>query len=143
MRGKTDAPAHGRRAWDRFVVRGAPVIMALALVMMLVAGVLSITALRGLNRIDAAERNTCVRIQNLRAEVNAQGRIIFITLDTIRQGTQAQKNPRTLAYGALADLVSYQPPTDCKAAVDDPTGYQRPDPIPFTKLTPRPALPAP
>lgn len=121
--------------------------MGLALVMMVVAAVLSIGALRGvsrvntaIDRVDAAERNTCVRIQNLRGQVNQQGQIIFITLDTIRKATENKRNPRALAYGALADLVLYQPPTNCKQAIDDPLGYVRPDPIPFARLSPRPSL---
>lgn len=146
-RGRSGKPPHGRRKSDGLLVRLAPVVMLLALVMMLVAAVLSVGALKGvsrvdkaIDRVDAAERNTCVRIQNLRGQVNQQGQIIFITLDTIRKGTQGQKNPRTVAYGALADLVEYQPPTNCQKAVDDPIGYVRPDPIPFAQLTPRPSL---
>lgn len=140
QRGTKGDPPHGRRTEDGLLVRLAPVVMAAALCMMVVAVVLSVAGLRSVSRINSAEKKACLSARLLQREVNAQGRIIFIALDTIRIGSEKTGNGRASAYGKLADQVSFQPAINCKTQVDNPNSYVLPTPIPFKDLTPRPAL---
>jgi hypothetical protein len=88
---------------------------------------------------DAASLGQCRRVNVLRQQLNVTEAAVYMTLDQASNSPNLKSTPegRAIAkrYKTFARAVTYTPPTDCKAAVENPLKYQAPDPVPFYKLS--------
>jgi hypothetical protein len=83
------------------------------------------------DRIDAAVRGGCERLQRLRDDVNVQGDGQY---DVIRLASGRVPEPFATLYRRIARETSYSPPTDCAAASDHPLTYKPPPLIPWSQI---------
>lgn len=106
---------------------------ALAIVALLTNVVLTLDRDRvAVDRLVAAERGVCERLQSVRDGVNRHGAIIYVVLRRAAQtAAEAGDDRRAENWRIAAGLPMYRPPTNCRAAVDHPLTYRPPQPIPF------------
>lgn len=121
-------------------VRLSVVLSLLALAGTAVATVVGLVsldaALDGTNAdladVRRSELATCRRVQVLRDQSNREARVIFLTLDGAARSARSRGSRRFADfYTALADTVTFTPPTDCRRAVAAPGIYEPPAPIRF------------
>jgi hypothetical protein len=84
-------------------------------------------------RLDVGEQVQCQRVQKSRERSNVSEARQYLVL------INAVSNPRTPArirerYTDIANTSTYDPPTDCRAAVAHPLTYRRPPSMPFSRL---------
>lgn len=130
------------------MLRLAPVGLAAALVLMIIAIVLSIGAtlqIRDIQRnsdaidkaqvelhvaqirVERAEARACARVQGLRDQLNFTNGVIYRVL----QAAARSNSSVSKRYNQIISAVPYLRPTDCFKAVMEPDTYVPPDPIPF------------
>lgn len=80
-------------------------------------------------RITIAEKAFCGRLQRVRGATNQFGAIVFVVLGA------AARESGSKQYELIANLASYNPPTDCKKAIADPENYESPPPVPMSSLS--------
>lgn len=138
MRGEVEPL--GRRSWDKT----APVVMVFGCVLMLVAAVLSIAALRQIaevkrntdeirqqaRELTIAELAQCRRVQRLREHVNTSNEIVFRVLNEASKS--AANSDVSKAYAEFASRVQYLPSTNCELAVSRPSTYKPAEPYPMS-----------
>lgn len=96
------------------------------------------TALREADaRLEESERDFCVRLQRERDRVNEAHGIIFVVLNAAADSARRRgANATAENYRVIAQLPHYQPPTDCRLAVENPSLYEPDPPVPFGELRP-------
>lgn len=126
--------------------RSSDLLAAALLVALIVVGTLTIIALiassnandaahaaRVANeRIDAALKGSCQRLQTERERSNVAEATIYLVLKTAEATTTSARARRS--YGAFTEVAAYSPPADCNASVLFPIDYRQPPTVPFDKV---------
>lgn len=84
------------------------------------------------DRLEAAALGSCRRLETERERVNENAAVIYLVLRAANESTPPSDRP---ALHDLARATTYGPPADCAQAVDHPSSYRAPPPIPFTRLS--------
>jgi hypothetical protein len=83
-------------------------------------------------RLDGAVRGSCVRLQQERERGNGLEATVYLVLKAAASST---RSPMARAqYQAATAATAWSPPANCARAVDDPTHYRPPVPVPYSRL---------
>lgn len=123
----------GRRRQDyrrQWLDSWLPLVLAGILIIATLSGVVSVVVLHQQGqirhtqeRLNASIRGSCARVQTLRDDVNQLSDAIFTVLYPLRR--------QSPIFEGIASRMVYLPPTNCKRAEEDPSGYRPPAGVPF------------
>jgi hypothetical protein len=86
-------------------------------------------------RLERSEIRACERLQTQRERANVSDARQYLLSVAIAQAPRASAMVRD-EYAGLSRTATYDPPTDCDAAVGDPAGYVRPASVPYCATGP-------
>jgi hypothetical protein len=85
-------------------------------------------------RLDGAVRGSCTRLQQERERGNGLEATVYLVLKAAASSTRSRA--ARVQYQAATAATAWSPPANCARAVNDPTHYRPPPPIPYSKLPP-------